>query len=130
MVTRLTDEVLKFDNKNIRNRSSEENEYMVSELLGIVNRYVHNGSVPNKHCVVYGLRVAGELAGDLVEENNICSKIMLIAEDYNQRVGRGDRINEINFYGEVPCGNSALGGALSRLEVKETLNLKGVEYLD
>ena len=122
----LTTEVLKFDNKEVRARTSEKKQVASSQLFDIVTRYVGNGNgnAPSQHDVVYGLRVAGELAGD----DDHSARVMLIADTYNQGVGHGNCIHRINFYERVPTEGSVSGGPLSQLRIKGTLDLRDGKY--
>ena len=127
-MTDLITTVLECDTRKFRYQSPENNESLVSLLFEKVGEHIRSGDVLRKHDIVYALRVAGELAGHLVDENNVYDKIMICVDDYNSQVGRGERIERINFYELVPNERDLAVKPLSELKIKGTLDLKDRKY--
>jgi len=93
---RLTDKVLEFDQEEIRFLHVGEQLKEIDRLLSLVEKYIskRNGSLPLPHEVVYGLRIAAEVAGEGVT----LLRVPFLMEKYNRRVDRGSHIEEIPIY--------------------------------
>jgi len=111
----LTEKVLPYDTRiNRELKDLADKKELANLVLGHVLAYLsEDGSRPMQHEVVYGLRIAGELAR---EDPQVRELITELGNTYNQSVDRGSQIHRVNFYRDGPVGDKSIVDTL-RFEV-------------